>query len=257
MTDSERTFKLVVEYDGSAYHGWQRQGSLPTIQAEIERVIAMMTRKSVHVMGSGRTDSGVHALGQVASFRCATRLSCEALVRGINSLLPGDIVIRDCVEVPASFHACHSAIGKTYRYRIHNSPFRQALGRQYAWHICRPLDIEAMQQALCRVVGTHDFKGFESTGSPRVHTVRTIYRADLSQADGCLSVELTGNGFLRCMVRNIVGTLVEIGLHRYPETHIARMLESRDRRQAGTAAPAHGLFLVRVLYETDMTERPR
>lgn len=257
MTDSERTFKLVVEYDGSAYHGWQRQDNLPTIQAEIERVIAMMTRKPVHVMGSGRTDSGVHALGQVASFRCATRLSCGELLRGINSLLPGDIVIRDCVEVPASFHACHSAIGKTYRYRIHNGPLRQALDRQHAWHICRRLDVEAMQRALCRVVGTHDFKGFESTGSPRAHTVRTIYRADLSQAGECLAVELTGNGFLRCMVRNIVGTLVEIGLHRYPVTHMDRMLESRDRRRAGTAAPAHGLFLVRVLYEVDMTERSR
>jgi len=248
VTGSERTFKLIIEYDGTAYHGWQRQGSLPTVQAAIERVIAVMTQEPVTLIGSGRTDSGVHALGQVASFRSRTRLACSALMQGMNALLPEDIVIHSCTEVPPSFHPRHDAISKTYRYNLYNGPVRKAVCRQYAWHIHRPLDIEAMQQGLAWVVGTHDFKAFESTGSPRVHTFRTIYRAEMTEENGFVRIEFTGNGFLRCMVRNLVGTLVEIGLHRYPASEMYRMIASRDRKQAGVAAPAHGLFLVQVQY---------
>ncbi|MEW6259941.1 MAG: tRNA pseudouridine(38-40) synthase TruA [Thermodesulfobacteriota bacterium] len=248
MTGSERTFKLTIEYDGTAYHGWQRQGRLPTVQATIERVISILIQEPVTLIGSGRTDRGVHALGQVAGFRSRTRLACSALMQGMNALLPEDIVVHSCIEVPSCFHPRHDAISKTYRYNLFNGAVRKAVGRQYAWHVHRPLDLEAMQLGLAYVVGTHDFKAFESTGSPKVHTVRTIYRADLNEEHGLIRIEFTGNGFLRCMVRNLVGTLVEIGLHRYPASEMNRMIASRDRRQAGVAAPAHGLFLVQVNY---------
>lgn len=242
-------FKLTIEYDGTAYCGWQRQKKDPTVQETIERALAAMLRRPVHLNGSGRTDAGVHALGQVANFRADTRLGPEVFQKGLNSLLPDDIVIRACQTVSDSFHARYDARRKTYRYHILNRRLRAAVGRQYAWHVHAPLNLDRMRKAARTVVGTHDFKGFEGAGSPRLSTVRTVFQAEMqrSQADR-LELTLTGDGFLRHMVRNIAGTLVEIGREQRTETDMAAILAEGDRRQAGVTAPAHGLFLVAVDY---------
>ena len=244
-----KNFKLTIEYDGTAYRGWQRQAQGPTIQGEIEKAIRSMTRAAATLTGSGRTDAGVHALGQVANFRCATRLSADIFQRGLNSLLPPDIVIRRCEAVAEQFHARFDAQNKTYRYRILNRPTPAAIGRLYAWHVRQTLDRKCMSRAAAHLLGTHDFSAFEASGSPRAHSVRCVLRADVtaSEPDG-LVVEIQADGFLRFMVRNIVGTLVMVGLGRMPPEAVRRILASRDRAQAGATAPPHGLFLVEVQY---------
>ncbi|MCJ7830414.1 MAG: tRNA pseudouridine(38-40) synthase TruA [Desulfobacterales bacterium] len=244
-----QNFKLTIEYDGTGYHGWQRQAQGPTIQGEIEKALRAMTRAAITLIGSGRTDAGVHALGQVANFRCATRLSADVFQRGLNSLLPPDIVIKRCQVVDAQFHARFDAQYKTYRYRILNRPTPAAIDRQYAWHVRQALDRECMSQAADHLLGTHDFSAFEASGSPRAHSVRCVLRAEVAtiEPDG-LMVEIQADGFLRFMVRNIVGTLVMVGLGRMPPEAVGRIMASRDRAQAGATAPPHGLFLVEVQY---------
>jgi tRNA pseudouridine38-40 synthase len=244
-----KNFKLVIEYDGTHYSGWQRQAKEPTVQAEIERALALMTRTTVSLAGAGRTDAGVHALGQVASFRCDTRLGPEAILKGLNSLLPGDIAIQDCRQVPEGFHARFDAKSKVYQYRIRNCDTRAAVGRDYAWFIHRPLDLAAMRRAAAILVGRHDFKAFEGTGSPRAHSVREVLAADwVEGADRCLVFQIEADGFLRCMVRNIVGTLVAVGLGKLAPGDVQAILNARDRKRAGATAPARGLFLMEVKY---------
>ncbi len=242
-------FKLTLEYDGTAYCGWQRQKSAPTIQAEIESKLATMTGENITLIGSGRTDAGVHALGQVANFRCDTRLTPEAFQNGLNRLLPGDIVVRECCRVDTGFHARFAASSKTYRYHILNRNLPSAIHRHYAWFIRKPLNLDAMQRAIPYLVGTHDFKAFEGAGSPRSHTIRTIINARLTpKEDGRLLFEITADGFLRFMVRNIVGTLVDVGREVLSPGALKNVLASRDRKNAGATAPPHGLFLVKVEY---------
>jgi len=243
-------FKLTIEYDGSAYNGWQRQAEAPTVQAEIERALAYMTRSTVTLLGAGRTDAGVHALGQAANFRCETRLSPEEILKGLNSLLPRDIAIRGCYLMPDDFHARFSAKSKRYHYRILNRTTRAAVGRDYAWFIHRPLDVTAMGQAAERLIGLQDFKAFESAGSPRAHTRRHVMQAIWVEEpeDRRLTFRIEADGFLRGMVRNIVGTLVAVGLGKLDPPAIAAILASRDRRRAGVTAPARGFFLVEVKY---------
>jgi tRNA pseudouridine38-40 synthase len=245
-----KNFKLIIEYDGTNYNGWQRQAAEPTVQAEIEKALSVMTRSDITLIGAGRTDAGVHALGQTAHFRCETRLDPEAILKGLNSLLPPDIAIGDCRLVPADFHARFAAQSKIYRYRILNRTARGAVGRNYSWFIHRSLDVQAMQQATHFIVGRHDFKAFESTGSPRTHTVRHVLAAEwvAEREQGLLTFQIEADGFLRCMVRNIVGTLVAAGLGRISPADVAAILESRDRRRAGTTAPPQGLFMVEVKY---------
>jgi tRNA pseudouridine38-40 synthase len=244
-----RNFKLIIEYDGTNWHGWQRQPNGPTIQEAIETTLATMTRKAVTLIGSGRTDAGVHALGQAAHFICETALAPQAFQKGLNSLLPPDIVIRECLEVPLSFHARYGVRAKIYRYTIRNHPLPAAMGRQYAWWLRAPLDETAMSEAAALLVGEKDFKAFEGTGSPRAHTVRHVTRAEVRRKDADhICFEIEANGFLRYMVRNITGTLVAIGMGQMPSDDILSILHSLDRRRAAPTAPPQGLCLVRVIY---------
>jgi tRNA pseudouridine38-40 synthase len=242
-------FKLTIEYDGSGYCGWQRQKNEPTIQGEIEKALNKMTGQTISLKGSGRTDSGVHAYGQVANFSCHTSLTAQVFLKGLNSLLPEDIVIRACENVSEVFHARYSAKHKSYAYRILNQTLPCVIGRQYAWHIQTQLDIDTMRLALRHVVGTHDFKAFEGAGSPRANTIRTVENAELYREDlNYLIFEITADGFLRFMVRNVVGTLVDVGSGKLTPDDFFRILQSKDRNQAGATAPSHGLFLMRVEY---------
>ncbi len=246
----EKNFKLIIEYDGTAYHGWQRQACDTTVQETIEDALAKMTGRAVKLIGSGRTDAGVHALGQVANFHCETSLTPQAFLGGLNSLLPDDIVIRECTSVDDGFHARYSAKGKTYIYRLLSRPLPGAIGRQYAWWVRRPLDLEAMDSAAQHLCGTHDFRSFEGAGSPRSHTIRTVTEASLKREDeGGIVFRISADGFLRFMVRNIVGTLVDVGTGKLSTDDVERIRRSRDRSQAGATAPPHGLFLVEVEYE--------
>lgn len=242
-------FKISIEYDGSNYHGWQRQAADRTIQGEIETALMTMTGHRITLTGSGRTDAGVHARNQVANFQCETRLAPEAFHKGLNSLLPEDIVITSCEMAPETFHARYDAKSKIYHYRMLNRPLPVAISRQYAWHIRKKLDLEAMRNALRFIAGTHDFKAFEGSGSPRTDTVRCILHADLVHTDGGYIVfKIEGDGFLKFMVRNIVGTLVNVGLGKMTPDDFKRVLDSKDRGLAGITAPPHGLFLMDVKY---------
>lgn len=245
-----RNFKLVIEYDGAAYHGWQRQKDMPTIQGAIEAALQTMTGQFVRVIGAGRTDAGVHAYNQVANFLVETRHDPAVFKRGLNSLLAGDIVIKDCRQAGNSFHARYDAQSKVYDYRILNRPVPSAIFRQYAWHIAKALDLDAMRAAIPFFKGQHDFSAFEASGSPRSHAVRTVMDATLTAKDrqGYCVFTIEANGFLRGMVRNIVGTLLDVGLGKMSPERFGHILISQDRRQAGATAPAHGLFLREVKY---------
>ena len=244
-----QNFKLIIEYDGTRYQGWQRQKNGRTIQGVIENAINIMTRDKVFLTGSGRTDAGVHALGQTANFHCNTELGPETFQKGLNSLVPDDIVIKECRLVDDKFHARYDAKSKTYRYNILNQRLNSAISRRYVWHIHKMLDLEAMRLAIHHIAGTHDFKAFEGSGSPRSNTIRTVINATLIELhQNNLSFQIEANGFLRYMVRNIVGTLVEVGLGKITSDDFQTILLSRDRNRAGITAPPHGLFLVNVKY---------
>jgi tRNA pseudouridine38-40 synthase len=244
-----RNLKLTIEYDGTDYCGWQIQPNGPSVQQTIEKALQTMTRQKITLIGSGRTDAGVHALGQTAHFTCDSTIEPEAFLKGLNSLLPGDIVIRQCSEVDPSFHARYHVSSKTYRYRIRNHPLPAAIGRQYEWWIRRPLDVAAMQSAAKHLIGKKDFKAFEGTGSPRAHTIRTVSDATIHRETGDRIVfEIKADGFLRYMVRNIVGTLTAVGTGALVPDDIISILDSRDRSRAGATAPARGLCLIEVVY---------
>lgn len=242
-------YRLTIEYDGTRYHGWQRQKSDPSIQGEIEKALEKMTRQKTVVNGSGRTDAGVHALAQTANFKSDACLAADAFLMGLNSLLKDDIVIRACRVVADDFHARYNAKGKIYQYRILNSRLSSAICRNHVWHIRNPLDFYAIQRAAAHVVGEYDFKAFEGAGSPRSSTVRRVVRAEMTRESSenlCFTIE--ADGFLRYMVRNIVGTLVDVGLSRTTPEGFKSILESGERGRAGATAPPQGLYLVKVLY---------
>jgi tRNA pseudouridine38-40 synthase len=243
-------FKLIIEYDGSRYHGWQRQKEDRSIQGEIEKALKTITGRSLTLIGAGRTDAGVHARGQVANFKCETRLEPATLRNALNALLEDDIVITGCEAVSSSFHARYDAKSKVYHYRMLNRPLPAAIGRQYSWFIRKALNHEAMRAAIAILIGSHDFKAFEGTGSARQHTTRHIHSAELSARDnGLLVFQIEADGFLRYMVRNIVGTLVDVGLEKLTPNDFKRILASKDRSQASVTAPAQGLTLIKVNYE--------
>ncbi|MGD9064563.1 MAG: tRNA pseudouridine(38-40) synthase TruA [Desulfobacterales bacterium] len=244
-----KNFKIIIEYDGTRYHGWQRQKNDITIQGEIEKALGIMTAKHIVVNGSGRTDAGVHARGQAANFRCKTDLSPGVFQKGLNNLLPEDIVIRDCRQVEDTFHARYDVKSKIYHYKIYNHPVPAAINRSYVWSIRKQLNIIAMRSAVSYIIGSQDFKAFEGAGSPRAQTTRHVMAADLIESDArLLTFRIEADGFLRFMVRNIVGTLVDVGLGKTSPVEIQQILESRDRTKAGATAPPHGLCLMEVKY---------
>ena len=207
-----RNIRLLLEYDGTRYHGWQRQKNAETIQALVETALARLTGEEVRLIGSGRTDAGVHALGQAANFHTMSRIPLKAFHEGLNSLLPWDIAVLEAQEADPKFHARKAARAKTYEYRILNRPTRSPLHHHHGWWIPVPLDLEAMAQAAAALVGEHDFTAFRASGSDNLNPVRLIYQAEWqTHPGGWLRFTITANGFLRGMVRSLVGTLVEIG----------------------------------------------
>ena len=255
MNDSlaTRNIKLVIAYNGAAYHGWQRQAEgIDTVQHRVEAAAADVLRHEVTVFGAGRTDAGVHAAGQVANL-CTTSLAIplRGLRRAMNSRLPRDIAVVSAAEVPEGFHASRSAIGKTYRYRIHVGPLRPVELAGQVYHYWRTLDVPAMRAAAVRLIGTHDFLGFATSAEERESTVRTIWRCDVVEGGPTVDVTVRGDGFLYNMVRNIAGTLIEIGRGRWEPRRIDTILATRDRRQAGPTAPPDGLTLLCVHYRPE------
>ncbi|MGC9194767.1 MAG: tRNA pseudouridine(38-40) synthase TruA [Syntrophobacteraceae bacterium] len=245
----ERNIKLVVEYDGGGYHGWQRQAGCLTIQEVIESRLGIMLGQRVGINASGRTDAGVHAKGQVINFRVRTRLSAEEIQKGLNSLLPDDIAVIAAQEVPRSFHARFSALSKVYEYHILNRLAPTALLRKYLWHVRNPLAVAPMRECLKIVCGKNDFSAFMASGSPVSSTSRTMLRAELENlGPDRLKFTFEADGFLRHMVRNLTGTLVEVGKGKKTTTDFERILKSGDRKQAGITAPGRGLYLMSVNY---------
>lgn len=244
-----RNFKMILEYDGAAYCGWQRQPNGLSLQQVLEEALARIISENTTIIASGRTDAGVHAMNQAASFRSHTGLSANKIFLGVNSVLPDDIVVKDLQEAPADFNALTAAKGKIYLYRIKNQRLRPALGRQYFWHVRYPLNLNRMRMAASELTGEHDFSCFCATGCDIKERVRHL--ADISivrQENNLLEITLESSGFLRHMVRNIVGTLVDVGRGKIEPESMPEILASRDRKQAGTAAPACGLFLKEVKY---------
>jgi tRNA pseudouridine38-40 synthase len=242
------TYKLIVEYDGTAYAGWQRQADQPTIQGAIEKALQQVTQRTISVIGAGRTDAGVHALGQVASFRSEDVLSIETLERGLNGVLAEDISVRSVEHAPHDFHARFSARQKLYEYRILNSPQRSALTRDRAWHVRARLDLGAMREAAGVLVGGHDFSSFQGSPTDTENAVCDVRRLEILQDGDMVRIETLADRFLKQMVRAIVGTLVEVGQGKRSAASIKDVLEARDRRVAGVTAPACGLFLMNVEY---------
>lgn len=250
-----RNIRLVIGYDGSDYCGWQRQSNGRSIQGEIEALLARMTREEVDLHGAGRTDAGVHADGMVAHFHTAARISPTDFRRGLNAMLPGAIRVFAAEYVDASFHARFSAIGKEYRYEIFHGPIQPPRLRRYSLHVSGPLDLEGISSCLDLLQGTHDFSSFENTGTrdkSKVSgrgAVRTIHEARLVRDGGNgLTLHFQGDGFLRNMIRNLVGTLLEAGRGKISPQEFAVILDAKDRTAAGPTAPAHGLCLTRVIY---------
>ena len=241
--------KLVLEYDGTCYVGWQVQPNGPSIQAEVERALRTLRKVPVRVTGAGRTDAGVHALGQVASFLEERPLPLSAYLKGMNALLPEDVAVRAASLEPDAFDARRDALGKRYRYRIQNLETRAPLGRRTAWQIFRRLDVEAMRVAARLLQGRHDFAAFRAADCESHHAVRDLSRLEvLGEPRSEIQVVAVATAFVKHMVRNVVGSLVEVGLGSERPEWVAEVLGSRDRTRAGPTAPPHGLCLEEVFY---------
>ena len=253
------TVRVVLEYDGSRYAGWQRQPDQPTIQEAVETALFQLTQETVSVIGAGRTDSGVHAVGQVASFRIGRQWTPREWLRGLNARLPEDIAVRSAAIVADDFHARYAARGKLYEYRILNRPERPALDRAHVWHIHKPLDVSAMERAATHLVGSHDFSSFEGTLTDKEDPICNLRHLNLERHDDNIAIQAYADRFLKHMVRAIVGTLVEVGHGQRTAESLERVLGAKDRTAAGRTAPPHGLFLLRVDYDGDIvtTDNPR
>ena len=254
-----RTLKLTLAYDGTRLVGWQRQGEGDSVQGVLEDALVRFEGRRVTVHGAGRTDAGVHALGQVASVQVTFAHDVATLARALNAQLPEDVRVLSVEDAAPGFHARFSARAKTYRYCIRNGPVVSPFERAFVWHVPQPLDVESMRLAAGRLVGRHDFASFRSVGTDVPDSVRTLHLSSLVESAGAvpwlgdagrvLTYEITGDGFLRHMVRAIVGTLVEVGRGWRDPAQMDDLLRSGDRARAGATAPPQGLFLVRVVYD--------
>lgn len=253
------SFLLTLAYDGTNYCGWQRQPGQPTLQAELERALAFVTQREATAVGSGRTDSGVHALAQAVSVAVETRLAPRELRKALNAQLPGDMAVLDVRRTVEGFHAVRDAVSKRYRYVLDDAPVRNVFRRAYCWKVYEPLDVERMHAAAQALRGTHDFRSFESQHPQRATSVRTVHEALVRRASGgagqgggpstgAIHFEIAADGFLYNMVRAIAGTLVDVGRGAKPETWLADVVAAGDRQAAGMTAPPQGLFLVHVDY---------
>lgn len=258
MVQSKRTIKLLISYDGTDFCGWQRQRSDRTIQGELEQCLSTMTNENICVHSAGRTDAGVHAYGMVAHFNCISTISCEILQRGANSMLPGSIRIFEVTDVDEHFHARYLAIGKKYHYSLFTGPIQPPFKRFTSLHITKPLNLDRITKCLKVITGTYDFSSFENSGSrdKSITTgrgaIRTIRSARILQCEEQLLIlEFTGDGFLKNMVRNLVGTLIEVGKEKLTVNDFIQIRDAQDRTKARETAPAHGLALIEVYYNEE------
>jgi tRNA pseudouridine38-40 synthase len=251
-----RTLKITLAYDGTRFVGWQRQAAGESVQGLLEDALAALEGSPVTAHGAGRTDAGVHAFGQVASVTVDFTHPVETVVRALNARLPEDVRVIEAADAPVDFHARFSARSKTYRYQLRAGGAADPFTRAFVWQMAERLDIAAMREAAATLVGTHDFAAFQSSGTETNSTVRTVVRSEIREPEGfapygpaLVVYEVTGDGFLRHMVRAIVGTLVETGRGWRPRDSVGQLLNGGTRAEAGATAPPHGLFLVRVDYD--------
>jgi tRNA pseudouridine38-40 synthase len=247
----QHKYKITLAYEGTCYSGWQIQPNGISIQELLQQKLQLLTKEATHVIGAGRTDAGVHALGQVAHFATAAPIDPGKVRHGLNGMLPKDIRVESVEEVPMAFHARYSAVGKMYHYHLHLDPVESPFFRRYRWHLHQAINISLLKEAATLFVGTHDFTTFSNEahrGPASRSAVRTIQNIEIVPQDGGIRLEFSGNGFLYKMVRNIVGTLVEVGTGKRLPSEIPKLFQQKDRTKAGKAAPAHGLFLVSVEY---------
>jgi tRNA pseudouridine38-40 synthase len=242
------TYKLTLEYDGTAYAGWQRQAKDLTVQGMMEAALKRITQTPITVIGAGRTDAGVHALGQVAHFKSEKLLTPDEWARALNAVLPGDIAVLSAELVADDFHARYGATGKVYEYRILNRPVRAPLDRHRVWHVKSPLNVPAMREAVRLLLGRHDFASFQGHPTDTKNTVCELRRLEIMQDGDRIRFEADADRFLKQMMRAIVGTLVEVGRGKRAPASMKDILAAKDRRAAGMTAPPHGLYLLRVDY---------
>jgi tRNA pseudouridine38-40 synthase len=244
-----RNIKLTASYDGTDFNGWQTQPGFRTVQATLEESITKLTGEQTRLNASGRTDTGVHALGQVANFYSNTLHPPEVIVRALNATLPSDVVVQDAADMPEAFDANHDARRKLYRYLINDGPVPDLFLRRYYCPTRHRLNVDAMGAAAAPLLGTHDFHSFETDWPNRTSSVRTITRLEVSRFGDWIWIDVEADGFLYNMVRAIAGTLMNVGRGYWPTSKVEAILHAEDRREAGPTAPAKGLFLVRVSYE--------
>jgi tRNA pseudouridine38-40 synthase len=248
-------YKLTIAYDGTRYSGWQIQPNAPSIQQHLQEALThLFSGQHIAVIGSGRTDAGVHALNQIAHFKTEHEITTNRLLLALNGLLPRDIRIKKVELAPLHFHSQYSAIGKEYHYHLYLERVMDPFRRLYCWHVLRKLDLALLKEGAVLFVGTHDFTSFANephAGAVFKNPVRTLYRLNLCPVEGGMRLEFEGNGFLYKMVRNIVGTLVDVASHRLTLAKVVSIFEAKDRRCASRAAPPQGLFLVKVTYPED------
>lgn len=243
-----RNIKLIIEYDGKGFNGWQKQPNKLNIQGEIERAIKEVTGEEVELNASGRTDAGVHAISQVANFKTQSNIDINKIPLALNSKLKKSIIIKKAEEVDLNFHARYNAKGKKYRYIINNSLVGSAIYRDLEYNFPIKLDVEKMKHAAKYFEGEHDFKAFRSSGTSNKNSVREIYKVEIKEENERIILEFTGNGFLYNMVRIMVGTLMDVGLGKIKPESIKDIIDSKERTKAGKTAPAQGLYLVEVYY---------
>jgi len=249
MSESTRNIRLVIQFDGTEFHGWQEQGALRTVQGVLTEAIERLTGMRLFVQSCSRTDAGVHAWAMPVNFHLDTRLPLKAFTFGLNPLLPPDVRVVHADEMDSSFHARYDAVKKTYRYRVLCGKVALPLDRRFAWYVPAKLDLAAMRAAAECLVGEHDFSAFRASHCDAASPIRRLYRLDIApERDELCHIDVEGSGFLRNMVRILAGTLVAVGRGRWPVEWVASVLESRDRTLSGQTAPPHGLTLMEVAY---------